>query len=1200
MWKIKLINKSEEFSEPEKESISEPEEECNLNSMKSDKVDDQKEDMNSSFKKKLKQARLPFQILSHKSPSIQKISDKEKSTVKKRKLVGDSSLGNSKSKLCKRDIKENVCKPKIDIEVLTIEDSVESINASSVNSDVIKDVDDNVNVIEDEKLKNTEEKKCVQKRLLQSEDDKIDFDEVDGDNRKKKCKIGSNVGGDSNTAIIIDNSNNKNISDVDINKEKCESSDKEVGKNSSSSSQKDSCDKEMIDEKKKIFGKETTIINIEESSVALSNDDENSIELSDTEEEDVNENEIKASVVEDEETEKVNKNNDLMTTSKSKEINKKISPKQAVSSDSQINVDIKNNEVENLDTSDEVVDKHSTPDVEISSDSDILDENAIENQSSSVSKTDNKCETPKSVRSRLTCRRILKRKASEKKCEKEKQKQNVINNEDESPNQSSSVSVSDGESETPKNVTKRHLTPKQILKQKESDKKREERKKKQQLKENLKKEKEEKLNRMKEERKRLKLEKEEMKKREKEEKEKKKQIELELKNEEKKAKDEEKRKREEAKEEERRKRDEAKVEEKKKKEAEKRKEEKAASAFASFFTPKRTENKLIQPATAEDVTDSPVVFKKFMPFEVKADMRLATIQRRILDKENKTTFENVLRDQTSNFDGLYIEKLKSNLHVPLYNSKTWPLPDDTDDDVIVIESEVVENNYKEGKKSNCEKKRLQRPRAKLLQFHENRRPPYWGTWRKKSSVIGPRTPFGKDNAIFEYEIYSDDEWEEEEPGESLTGSEDEKESEDEYEVDNKVFVPHGYLSDEEGRDEIEDMSPEAQKAKLLLLEREFEAEMKEKTEKLKPRLIGCVWFNNSIEDPKSVGSHIAELLLSRRAVLWDNEALPIEVEKSGSITSSPVNTPAKNEQNKVIKTNIFPESAIPQLIKLVHGNRLKHKFLVEEFYNYLIQNTKSSTEIISKNAISNKKREIAEWTVYPQEENSNHPMIGQRCWFVSKEIRQKYCTSDQNYNENDSWMYILEIPRWHQNNSIITPSSEQVSPVTPITKFTKVLSKEERQKQLTHRSKNVNTCLNKKQLQTTPSSSSKDMVPACNSSSKKIARRSFLDDFVKLKGDDKRRKSSESNVSEIIVLSSPEKDVEDSHRITNKTDPKSVSFNGNLGCEIKSFRTGNDREKLSFAVSKTTPVKPIKRITPICISPLKHLKKVDDKQKTIV
>lgn len=33
---------------------------------------------------------------------------------------------------------------------------------------------------------------------------------------------------------------------------------------------------------------------------------------------------------------------------------------------------------------------------------------------------------------------------------------------------------------------------------------------------------------------------------------------------------------------------------------------------------------------------------------------------------------------------------------------------------------------------------------KLLQFHENRRPPYCGTWRKKSLCIKPRRPFACD------------------------------------------------------------------------------------------------------------------------------------------------------------------------------------------------------------------------------------------------------------------------------------------------------------------------------------------------------------------------------------------------------------------------------------------------------------------------
>lgn len=43
---------------------------------------------------------------------------------------------------------------------------------------------------------------------------------------------------------------------------------------------------------------------------------------------------------------------------------------------------------------------------------------------------------------------------------------------------------------------------------------------------------------------------------------------------------------------------------------------------------------------------------------------------------------------------------------------------------------------------------------KLLQFHENVRPPYWGTWRKKSKNIRPRNPFGQDVRKHIYDVFS--------------------------------------------------------------------------------------------------------------------------------------------------------------------------------------------------------------------------------------------------------------------------------------------------------------------------------------------------------------------------------------------------------------------------------------------------------------
>ena len=42
-----------------------------------------------------------------------------------------------------------------------------------------------------------------------------------------------------------------------------------------------------------------------------------------------------------------------------------------------------------------------------------------------------------------------------------------------------------------------------------------------------------------------------------------------------------------------------------------------------------------------------------------------------------------------------------------------------------------------------------RPRMKLLQFHSNVRPPYFGSWRKKSEVVSRRAPFRMDKVIIQ-------------------------------------------------------------------------------------------------------------------------------------------------------------------------------------------------------------------------------------------------------------------------------------------------------------------------------------------------------------------------------------------------------------------------------------------------------------------
>ncbi|MQL95352.1 hypothetical protein Taro_028017 [Colocasia esculenta] len=93
--------------------------------------------------------------------------------------------------------------------------------------------------------------------------------------------------------------------------------------------------------------------------------------------------------------------------------------------------------------------------------------------------------------------------------------------------------------------------------------------------------------------------------------------------------------------------------------------------------------------------------------------------------------------------------------------------------------------------------RMSRRSTKLLQFDKTYRPAYY---------VGPRRPFAKDYGL-DYNVDSDEEWEEEEPGESLSDCDKDDEEEileedpkadDDDESEDGFFVPDGYLSENEG------------------------------------------------------------------------------------------------------------------------------------------------------------------------------------------------------------------------------------------------------------------------------------------------------------------------------------------------------------------------------------------------------------------
>ncbi|KAL6258530.1 hypothetical protein P5V15_010487 [Pogonomyrmex californicus] len=580
------------------------------------------------------------------------------------------------------------------------------------------------------------------------------------------------------------------------------------------------------------------------------------------------------------------------------------------------------------------------------------------------------------------------------------------------------------------------LTPKQIEK-KEAIAKRKEEKLKLKM-EKKKKREEEKANRRREreEKQREKEEKEriekEQKKKEKELKELKKQMEIEQKQKEKEAREEERKKREEAKEEEKRRKEEERLE------AE-RKKQKAASNFASFFVPKKQEVKLAEEENIVEV-------RNFMPFEIKADMRIAPIYRRVLSEHEK-----LLLDEKCNLDldknELYLEDIKKGRIVPRFSSKTWPL-ETKDDDIILLDddndgsSNIITDTHN-----------LEKHRPKLLQFNENRRPPYWGTWQKRSSVLNSRRPFVKDEKWFDYEVDSDDEWEEEEPGESLKGSDDEKDEENteenEYDVDNEFMVPHGYLSDEEAQadeEEMEDMSPQTQKIKLKILGEQFEAERNAKTYKLKPKIIGCIWQGPDNLFPESIPAKIKEFLSARQAwvsnipIIFPSTELP-EEDISADVQCK---TPSQQSMRGSKKTK-FPDEAVPDLIRLVHGNRDGRLTLMREFITFWNRNDGS---YLSKVSVLSKINEIANKIACPEE----GPMHLKSCWYVPEHIRKQYFP-DTNLSLPNSWKYLRPNRKGDTENILADKKEEKEEKekkhVPLITQFTKKITQEEMKKQLT-------------------------------------------------------------------------------------------------------------------------------------------------------
>ena len=266
-------------------------------------------------------------------------------------------------------------------------------------------------------------------------------------------------------------------------------------------------------------------------------------------------------------------------------------------------------------------------------------------------------------------------------------------------------------------------------------------------------------------------------------------------------------------------------------------------------------------------------------------------------------------------------------------------------------------------------------------------------------------------------------------------------------------MPHGHLSEDEMQlddEAMEDNSPETQKAKLKVLQQEFAAEMNKKTEKIKPRLIGCIWMNgDEDEDGGSMAGNLEKKyqcsdtvwrILKAREMWTSGEEIKIEdyepeiveSEEDNKSEEKPIVKPPKPPAQIKVRVKIEGES-VKELIRLIHYNINSKKFLVKEYQAYRLKNYYKLGDFqeFQVRSVEEKMNEISAYRTCPEE----GPLFGKRCWCVKEEIIKEYF-GDEKLPLTNQWNYILEKekkPKPNQNvkdskkgsPEVVTPTHEK-------------------------------------------------------------------------------------------------------------------------------------------------------------------------------
>uniref|UniRef100_A0A0N5BPN5 Chromatin assembly factor 1 subunit A n=1 Tax=Strongyloides papillosus TaxID=174720 RepID=A0A0N5BPN5_STREA len=171
-------------------------------------------------------------------------------------------------------------------------------------------------------------------------------------------------------------------------------------------------------------------------------------------------------------------------------------------------------------------------------------------------------------------------------------------------------------------------------------------------------------------------------------------------------------------------------------------------------------------------------------------------------------------------------------------------------------------------------------KAKYYMFADSYRPPYFGTFRKRSKTITGRRPFAMDEKL-DYEVMSENEWEEEPEGDECRSDDetDEEIDSDDDDDEKEFFVEPGYLSEGEGQSEAEDGNSDdkvtkiSNKKRAEFVKKEWEQTIQDKKKKTKSKKLIPVIFGPSYISSKELDYNNLPPGIFR-SIIFDWSSLP--------------------------------------------------------------------------------------------------------------------------------------------------------------------------------------------------------------------------------------------------------------------------------------------------------------------------------------